>query len=111
MGRPAINWTTEKDLDLAILNATHTPREIAALWGISAEIIRKRLYIIGVKPLYRKGDHKSGPAPRSFIKPRWPEGMRFEDHPDGDRDKHLGRVPGKQYRYSLLGNSSAMMVG
>jgi len=84
--------------------------EIADAMAIPRGSVVGKLQSMGMKATVEpKGDPCVKPdAPQTCSAWRM-EGVRFEDHPRGDSDRHKGRKPPKPHRgYSLTGNSSAL---
>jgi len=94
-------WTDERKAELTALAAEgRNAREIAEYFGRSVESITLAAHYFGVKVL------PAPPVVRQVLQPVW--FPQFEDVANPDADRRIGRVPQRQDRYSLTGNSSEM---
>ena len=94
-------WTPEREQKLIEMADDYSGPELASMFGVSRESIHSKCSNLGiaVRPSLTRGR-------RTFS--AMPTHVRYEDHPRGDSDKHLGRAPQPTYAFSTVGNSSAM---
>ena len=105
---PAINWTPELITKLAHTARNHTIRETALAMGLTYETTQIKLKELGIKPKRAKW-HSLYPQRLSSKTPiTFPT---FEDHPDGDKDRHMGRRPQREYAQSLTGCAAMECMG
>jgi hypothetical protein len=86
-----MTFTPEQYLELAILNKTRTIQAIARYFALPPETIRKSLHYLGLKGREQRAKDRFD-APET-VAPQEDalSGVSFEDHPNADRDRHLGR--------------------
>jgi hypothetical protein len=108
MTRP-FQWTPHLIARALHLNKTEVIETIAVDIGCSTETVRMKLIALSVQP-FKRPKHNS--ANNSVLKPPKEQYQgRYEDHPDADRDRWVGRRPTKRVVYSQTGCSAEMCVG
>jgi hypothetical protein len=109
-----IHWTTQMDIQLAILAKVHSDRVIAIHMGLHQEAVRHRRGKLKIRP----AKQNSAPRPRRFIPERSISFPTFEDQPlelqrpdptPGDPKTWWRRLVINN-RHSLWGSSMAQMV-
>lgn len=101
-------WPNGRDQDLALRVKTQRVGQIARAYNISTHMIYRKLKELGIEPPRVQQSEHVRPERVVLVPVSFPT---FTDHPNGDKDRHMGRRPQKQYAISLTGNAGALCCG